>query len=150
MTINPVEKLPKIPVFNEIEEVFSLYDLEHLKPLKVPEILVKLNGFMNRFHMFVHPVVAMNRNVGQNFGHNLVQEFQDDKTDLVKKMAMMPLLQTPETRLIQYDCGKLQVLVRNILIKTFFCCLKQTFWNYLVNLVNPGIWANFSIPRSWD
>ena len=67
---------------------------------------------MNRFQMFVHPVVAVPKHSQHIFANDLVKEvISDVRSDVVKKMIMMPLLQTPETRLIQYDCGKLQVLV---------------------------------------
>ena len=94
-----------------LKEFFSLYHLDHLAPVTIPDLLWKLTGFMNRFQMFVHPVVAMRHDF---VGQNLIEEFQDTRSDIVKKMIMMPLLQTPETRLIQYDCGKLQVLVRGV------------------------------------
>ena len=67
---------------------------------------------MNRFQMFVHPVVSVPKHSQHIFANDLVKEvISDVRSDVVKKMIMMPLLQTPETRLIQYDCGKLQVLV---------------------------------------
>merc|ERR1712223_2297141 len=79
----------------------------------------RLQGFMTRFQMFVHPVVAMPKHrklfsLHDHMDPDLVKNTIDtkDTTDVVKKMIMMPLLQTPETRLIQYDCGKLQVLAR--------------------------------------
>ena len=80
-------------------------------PNTVPQLMHKLQGFMTRFQMFVHTVVSIPRH-NQHTCPGLVQEvIADVRSDVVKKMIMMPLLQTPETRLIQYDCGKLQVLV---------------------------------------
>ena len=93
--------------------------MNQMTPLSVPQLLNKLQGFMSRFQMYVHPVVAMPRR-RKNFCPDLVKEvILDVRSDVVKKMIMMPLLQTPETRLIQYDCGKLQVLVSFILLLYF-------------------------------
>ena len=49
-------------------DIFSLFDMEQLTPNTVTQLLHKLQGFMNRFQMFVHPVVAVPK-------HRWVMEF---------------------------------------------------------------------------
>jgi superfamily II DNA/RNA helicase len=47
--------------------------------------------------------------MGKVFGPLIIA---NEDTRLISKMTSFPMLQTPETRLIQYDCGKLQVLAK--------------------------------------
>merc|ERR1712029_20712 len=59
--------------------------------------------------MFVHKVMAVPK---FELHCEELEELKDDESIKVRQMMVMPCLQTPETRLIQYDCGKLQVLAR--------------------------------------
>ncbi len=102
-------KLSGLGLKEEFNEDFGIYDLDQICPTTVAELLQKSQGFMQRFQMFVHPVVAMPKTPMPAFDSD---SFLDVHSDKVRKMNMMPLLQTPETRLIQYDCGKLQALAK--------------------------------------
>ena len=76
--------------------------------------MAKVQNFTGRFQMYVHPVVVLpsNQNQEQEDLSDHFRSFQDSVSGQIRQMMSMPSLHTPETRLIQYDCGKLQALAR--------------------------------------
>jgi len=99
---------------------FTICDLgQQLIRSAMHDILEELKGFFDRFHMYVHPAVSLSKvsntswNTSAAHTDPLVQLIStNEDTQLISKMTSFPMLQTPETRLIQYDCGKLQVLAK--------------------------------------
>ena len=86
----------------------TVYDLFNLTAYNVDNMYAKMGLFMNKFQMVVHKVMAVPK---FEIHCQVLEEMKDPESIKVRQMMVMPCLQTPETRLIQYDCGKLQVLV---------------------------------------
>ena len=104
LTVKPLTAM----IQRSLSEENTVYDLFNLTTDKVSNMYGKMGLFMNKFQMFVHKVMAVPK---FELHCEELEELKDDESIKVRQMMVMPCLQTPETRLIQYDCGKLQVLV---------------------------------------
>ena len=105
---------PMLANFPDFQDEFTLCDLgPKLIRSEMHDLLEQLKGFFDRFQMYVHKAVSLNRTyMPQNLDNvGLIDESNED-TQLISRMTSLPMLQMPETRLIQYDCGKLQVLAK--------------------------------------
>ena len=61
--------------------------------------------------MYVHPAVSLSKFT--DTPEDLIAQLgENEDTQWFSRMTYFSMLQTPETRLIQYDCGKLQVLAK--------------------------------------
>ena len=110
--LQPLTVKPLTQIIQAYSQENTVYDLFNLTFEKVTDLLPKMNLFMNKFQMVVHKVLAVPKSFEVHC--EPIETMDDPESVKVRQMMVMPLLQTPETRLIQYDCGKLQVLVRKI------------------------------------
>lgn len=95
---------------------FTLYDMQRLvEPQEVVED--RLASFVRRFILYVPPCVAFGRS-DANGPPPMSTELELASAsclqvpEVVDRVEASLMLQLPETRLIEYDCGKLQVMSR--------------------------------------
>ena len=107
------------------DQEFSMYDLENIIQTK-DNIIHRLQPFTRRFVLYIpscisfsYPSQIEKLNINNFDWKNESQHdpSQKESETFIDRLATSFKLQLPETRLIQYDCGKLQVmskLLRNL------------------------------------
>ena len=96
---------------------FSLYDLETMLQTK-NDIIHRLQPFIRRFVLYVPSCISFSKTRQlEEYKVNHIQwrneshsSFLNESETFTDRLSTSFKLQLPETRLIQYDCGKLQVL----------------------------------------